>query len=329
MGPTALRALRLLADGRFHSGTAIARELGRSRAAVCDALQGARQSGIEIHSVPGRGYRLPHPVDFLDADRVNTRLAATGCRSRVAVLEETDSTSTQLAALAATGAASGTAIAAEWQSAGRGRRGRAWRSSIGGSLTFSVLWRFDRGPAHLAGLSLALAAGVAQALEAAGCAGVGLKWPNDLVAHWRKLGGILVETMGEMQGPTAAVVGIGLNYRLSDSLARHIDQPVIDLAECSRLLAPRNELLAALIASVEDTCSRFERTGFAGFRDAWRARHAYAGERVSIQEGEQPPRIATVVDVADDGALLVSFGGAARRVTSAEVSLRPARAKTA
>lgn len=329
MGPTALRALRLLADGRFHSGTAIAQALGRSRAAVCDALQGARLSGIEIHSVPGRGYRLPHPVDFLDARRVNARLAASGHHSRVTVLEETDSTSTQLAALSATGAPRGAAIAAEWQHAGRGRRGRAWRASIGGSLTFSTLWRFECGPGHLSGLSLAVAAGVAEALEAAGCVGVGLKWPNDLVAGWRKLGGILVETTGEMQGPTAAVVGIGLNYRLSEALARQIDQPATDLAQCSATLASRNELLAVLLAALEDTFRRFERGGFASFRDAWRARHAYAGERVTVQEGERAPRLATVLDVAEDGALLVSFGSATRRLTSAEISLRPLGARPA
>lgn len=329
MGPTALRALRLLADGRFHSGTAIARELGRSRAAVCDALQGARLSGIEVHSVPGRGYRLPHPVDFLDARRINSLLAAGGHRSRLTVLEETDSTSTQLAAQAAKGAPPGTAIAAEWQHAGRGRRGRAWLASIGGSLTFSVLWRFDRGPGHLTGLSLAVAAGVAQALEAAGCEGVGLKWPNDLVSRWHKLGGILVETTGEMHGPTAAVVGIGLNYRVPESLAGQVGQPITDLAACATPLAPRNELLAGLLAGLEDTFRLFERQGFAPFRDAWRARHAYAGERVTVQEGERAPRTGTVLDVAEDGALIVSFGATTQRLTSAEISLRPIGARPA
>lgn len=326
MGPTAFRALRLLADGRFHSGEDIARSLGRSRAAISEALRGAREAGVQVHSVPGRGYRLAHPVDFLDAAAINAELASHGLGARVTVLEETDSTSTRLAGLAASGAASGTVVAAEWQRAGRGRRGRSWQAAPGEGLTFSMLWRFERGAGHLSGLSLAAAVAVAEALEACGCAGVSLKWPNDLVHDWAKLGGILVETSGEMQGPTAAIVGIGLNYRLSDEAAERIGQPVSALSALAEPPPPRNALLAALLAHLDDALRRFEREGFAAFRDAWRTRHAYAGQRVAIQEGEKPPRTGRVLDVADDGALLVAFGSTTARLTSADLSLRPVAA---
>ena len=323
MGPTAFRALRLLADGRFHSGEDMARTLDRSRAAVSEALRGARDAGVSIYSVPGRGYRLPHPIDFLDAEWVNARLVAAGRSTRLTVLEEADSTSSRVASLAQAGAASGTALAAEWQRAGRGRRGRAWQAAPGEGITFSVLWRFERGPGHLAGLSLAAAVAVARALEASGCAGVGLKWPNDLVHDWAKLGGILVETAGEMQGPTAATVGIGINHRLADGTAERIGQPVTDLAACAPAVPGRNLLLASLLDHLEQAFRRFERDGFAAFRDEWRARHAYAGLDVSVQEGERPACTARIVDVDDDGALRADFGGTTRSLTSADISLRP------
>src|SRR6185369_14521141 len=94
-------------------------------------------------------------------------------------------------------APSGTVVFAEQQSAGRGRRGRAWRLPLGANLMFSVLWRFDAGFAALAGLSLAVGAALAQALESIGVRNVALKWPNDLQVDGRKLGGILVEVSGE------------------------------------------------------------------------------------------------------------------------------------
>ena len=324
MGPLTFKALRLLADGRFHSGADIARALDRSRAAVSETLKGARALGIEVFSVPGKGYRLAEPVEFLDAHAIVTRLGPAASRIRLTLLDEVDSTSTRLASLAQAGAPSGTCVAAECQSAGRGRRGRAWQAGLGASLTFSMLWRFDQGPGHLAGLPLAVAVAATRALERAGVPGVGVKWPNDLVHDWKKLGGILVETTGEMLGPTAAVIGIGLNYRLGEALAQRIAQPATDVASCGGDLPSRNALLALLLAELVSAMERFAQGGFSVFRDEWKSRHAYADRNVTVVAGEASPREVRVVGVAADGALLVAAGGHTERLTSAEVSLRPA-----
>ena len=324
MGPLTFKALRLLADGHFHSGAEIARRLERSRATLSETLKGAGELGVEVFSVPGRGYRLAQAIEFLDAHAIVSRLGPVASRVRLTLLDEVDSTSTRLASLAQAGAPSGACVVAEWQRAGRGRRGRAWQAGLGSSLTFSILWRFEQGPGHLAGLSLAVAVAVARALEGAGIAGVGVKWPNDLVHDWKKLGGILVETSGEMLGPTAAIVGVGLNYRLGEALARRIDQPATDVASCGPALPSRNVLLAGLLAELVACLERFARDGFAAFRDDWTARHAYAGRRVTVLAGDEPAHVAEVLDVADDGALVVAAGGATRRLTSAEISLRPA-----
>ncbi len=324
MSPATFPLLRLLADGRFHSGEDLARRLGRTRATVSEALKSARELGLAVFSVPGKGYRLATPVEFLDAARLVPALGAEAARVRLTLLDEADSTSTRLAALAQQGAPSGTCIAAEWQSAGRGRRGRAWQSAPGASITFSLLWRFERGPGHLAGLSLAIAVAASRALERCGVEGVGVKWPNDLVAGWKKLGGILVETSGDLLGPTAAIVGVGVNYRLGEALLARIDQPAVDVASLSPEPPSRNDLLAALVAELVLALECFEREGFAAFREAWKARHAYAGRRVTVLRPDAAPRAAEVLDVAEDGALVVSEDGRASRLTAAEISLRPA-----
>lgn len=317
-------ALRRLADGRFHSGEDIARDLGRSRATLSEALKVAAELGVEVFSVRGKGYRLSEPIEFLDASLVASRLEGTGVR--VEIVDEIDSTSTKLLALAAGGAPSGTCLTAEWQSAGRGRRGRTWVSTLGGSLTFSLLWRFERGAGHLAGLSLAVGVAVARGLAACGVQRVQVKWPNDLVADFRKLAGILVETSGEMQGPSVAVIGVGVNFRLGESAMDRIDQAVTDVAACSSPTPSRSELLASLLRELSSTLAAFETSGFAVMRDNWRALHAYQGRRVRVIPPRDPPYDAEVTDVAPDGALVVVLpGGRTQYLSSAEISLRGKR----
>lgn len=321
MSALTFQALRRLADGRFHSGADVARELGRSRASLSEALKHAPGLGVEIFSVRGKGYRLAEPIEFLDTAVIGRRLAGTGIR--LEVVDEVDSTSTSLLERAAAGAPSGTCLAAEWQSAGRGRRGRSWVSSLGGSLTFSLLWRFERGAGHLAGLSLAVGVAVARALASCGVARVQVKWPNDVVADFRKLAGILVETSGEMQGPSVAVIGVGINYRLGERTLDRIDQPVTDVARQAPQPPTRSALLAAVLAELSIVLADFEASGFASVRDAWRALHAYHGRKVRVIPPREPAFDGEVTDVAPDGALVVSLAdGRVVNLSSAEISLR-------
>ena len=322
MSALTFMALRELADGQFHSGEDVARTLGRSRATLSEALKRAPELGLDLFSVRGRGYRLASPIEFLDPALLARELRST--RVRLEVVDEVDSTSTRLLALAAEGAPSGTCIAAEWQSAGRGRRGRSWVCALGGSLTFSLLWRFERGAAHLGGLSLAVGVAVARALAACGVERVQVKWPNDLVIDFRKLAGILVETSGEMSGPSVAVIGVGVNYRLAERVIDRIDQPVTDVAHCSSALPSRCDLLAHLLRELAMVLEEFERRGFTAVRGAWRTLHAYQGRRVRVMPPREAPFDAEVADIAPDGALLVRLDdGRVIALASAEISLRP------
>jgi BirA family biotin operon repressor/biotin-[acetyl-CoA-carboxylase] ligase len=324
MSALTFQALRRLADGRFHSGAEVARELGRSRATLSEALKLAPRLGIELFSVRGKGYKLATPIEFIDVARVKSAMGAAAKRVSLEVVDEIDSTSTRLMERASGGAPSGTCLVAEWQSAGRGRRGRTWVASLGGSLTFSLLWRFERGAGHLGGLSLAVGVAVAKALAACGVERAQVKWPNDVVCDFRKIAGILVETAGEMQGPSVAVVGVGVNYRLGERVLDRIDQPVTDVAQCSGSPPARGELLARLLAEMCATLEAFDRHGFPALRDAWRALHAYDGRRVRVMPGRDAAFDAEVVDVGADGVLVVRRPeGQLVSLASAEISLRP------
>lgn len=330
--------LRLLADGRFHSGEALAAELGCTRGTVWYRMRGVEALGLRLFKVRGRGYRLAEPIDLIDGEALKAELARRAPSLSLELLDECPSTNSAL--MQRIGAVpSGRVIACEHQSAGRGRRGNRWSSGVGASLTFSLAWRFNAGTAALSGLSLAVAVAVAEALESCGVRGAAVKWPNDLLHEGRKFGGILIEVSGDPQGASAAVIGIGLNVRLPAAIASGIERPVTDIA--SILAASRDEesasategrepaaapsrtlLLAAVLEHLAQALPRYEREGFAGFRDGWLARHAHGGRQVSIVQGERTLTEGEAVGVAEDGALLVRSARGVERIHSGEVSLR-------
>ena len=176
--------------------------------------------------------------------------------------------------------------------------------------------------------AIAREGGGASAHAAASSAACGVdrarvKWPNDVVVDFRKLAGILVETNGDIQGPTVAVVGVGVNYRLADDVLDRIDQPVVDVAHGATSMPSRNALLAALLVQLTATLAAFEREGFAPLRESWNALHAYHGRDVLVVPARETPYDAVVSDVAPDGELLVTLGdGRVCPLSSAEISLR-------
>jgi len=314
--------LRLLSDASFHSGATLARELGATPAAVQRALRELESLGLRLVRAPGRGYRLDVSYDFLDAAAVRAQLGVHAPRFHLDVLDACASTNTLLLERARGGALSGCVLACELQSAGRGRRGNSWESGLGGSLTFSLLWRFAQGAAGLSGLSLAAGVAVTRALAAVGAADVQLKWPNDLLHAGRKLGGILIEVHGDHPGSAAAVIGIGLNVRLHPNLRDLITQAVTDVASISGQLAQRNRLLAVTLIELAQVLDQFGERGFAPLRPEWIARHAHQGKPVTLFSGDGKTISGTAAGVAEDGALLVETAHGVERFVSGELSLR-------
>jgi BirA family transcriptional regulator, biotin operon repressor / biotin---[acetyl-CoA-carboxylase] ligase len=322
MNALSFQALRLLADGEFRSGEAMARTLRVSRASVWNALSGLDEVGIDLHRVRGRGYRLAQPFNLLDAQSVLAALAGAARFFKIEVRDRAESTNTLLLEHAAQGAATGSVIAAEWQTHGRGRRGSVWHAAPGATLTFSVLWRFQQGAGFLAGLSLAVGVAVARALAALGVHDAGLKWPNDVLWRGRKLAGILIEMQGDMLGPSAAVIGIGLNCRLPAVLRGRIDQPAVDLETACSAASDRNHAFALLLIELARVLDAFAQDGFAPLRDEWQRRHVYQRQPVELALPDGAVVSGTAEGVAEDGALLLATQSGQRRFHSGDVRLR-------
>jgi len=278
--------------------------------------------GLRVSRERGPGYRLLDPLDLLDAQDLVSRVKQASPEFSVEVLDECPSTNSVLAERARAGAAHGAVLVCEHQSAGRGRRGNPWVGSIGASLAFSILWRFPGGARELTGLSLAVGVGAAQGLERQGVRAVRVKWPNDLYCGGSKLGGILIETSGETSGPSAAVVGVGINVRLTASVRESIGQPATDIASHSGAVRSRSELLVSLLESLAETLTRFSNEGFEPFREEWTRRHVWQGRRVELSQAGRRLAEGEVVGVAEDGALMLASEGSIQRFHSGEMSLR-------
>jgi len=317
--------LRMLADGRFHSGVALGDALGVSRATVWNDLQTLKNMGIDAYAVPGKGYRLPAPFEMLAAEDILETLSspARAALKRLDVHLELPSTNAYLVEHAQRGAPGGWACLAETQSAGRGRRGRSWVSPLGGNIYLSVLWRFNSGAAVVGGLSLALGVAVAEALHGAAVPGVGLKWPNDVVWQGRKLAGVLVEMAGESSGPCYVVAGIGVNVAMAADAALGIDQPWVDMVSITGVAPARNHLAGTVLQHVLLALQAFEREGFANFLPRWRAHDAYAGKPAVLHLPQHTLR-GSVAGIDAQGALLFAHDGVTRAYASGELSLREA-----
>lgn len=318
------RLLNLLADGEFHSGEILAGELDISRASVFNALAGVADLGVALQRIRGRGYRLERPWQRLEKDEILRWLGKDAGRFDIEILMQAPSSNSLLAQRAGMDpqkvhVPTGSVLAVELQTAGRGRMGRAWHSSLGSALTFSLLWRFDRGLNALSGLSLAAGVAIVRALGKLGAPGVQLKWPNDILTSQGKLGGVLIEAQGDMLGPSAVVIGIGLNCTLPAMLAQRIGQPACGLDEVCSAMPTRNHLLAALLQELAAVLEQFAQSGFSAFRTEWEQYNIHQNRKIELLMPDDSMLSGTVRGVDDSGMLCVETGRGLRHINSAEV----------
>jgi BirA family biotin operon repressor/biotin-[acetyl-CoA-carboxylase] ligase len=325
MKPLTFSILRLLSDNEFHSGEIIARAVGVSRASVSIALNDVDETGLTLQKVHGRGYRLIDPVQWLERDLILKHLGGEANDFNLEVLDVVDSTSSYLLQMAVRGHGAGSerihVVAAELQTSGRGRRGRRWHSGLGDGLVFSLLWRFQHGASLLSGLSLVIGLAIIRMLESEGVEGAVLKWPNDVLYNMCKVAGILIELHGDMLGPTMAVIGVGLNLKLSNVTHARIDQGVTDVYSIIREIPDRNRFLAALMKSLTSALRDFEREGFGLFKQEWVAHHCCENKVVRLDFPDGSSLEGVIHGVADDGSLLVRTHAGVQRYNSGEITL--------
>ena len=324
-----LAATRAAEQGEpcFVSGAALAADFNVTRSAIWKAISQLREMGTQIDAITHNGYRLTLPASPLDGAGViallqpqtHRRLREGHCE---AIIESTNSV---LLARSAPPAGQFDFLTAEYQSAGRGRRGRSWLAPPGGAICLSWSWCFESLPAQPGALSLVIGVAAIRALSSLGLPGVQLKWPNDLFLPAGKLGGILIEMRSEAAGPMHVVVGMGLNVALGPQLRASIDAqgnaPADLAAEFPDNLPQRSRLVAAILDHGVSAMGEFAQYGFAPFRADYVAHDWLNGKAVTLSVGNGPAT-GTARGVDHDGALLVGHDGRISRIISGEVSVR-------
>ncbi|KAA0013243.1 biotin--[acetyl-CoA-carboxylase] ligase [Billgrantia pellis] len=318
--------IRLLGDGKFHSGEQLGERLGVSRTAVWKQLKKLEAMDIPLEAVKGQGYRLSAPLQLLDGSAIVAGLSRRGRLhvARLFVEETLPSSNAFIRQRFEQGAGHGEVCLVEQQSAGKGRRGRVWSTPWGRALMLSVGWRFETGVTALEGLSLAIGVALARVLEQHGVR-PRLKWPNDVLleddeGRLGKLAGILVEISGDTAGPCEVVVGMGINFDLPQAFRARIEQRVAAVHDQAPQLS-RNRLAAELLDELMPLLAGYETLGFAAWQEEWNARHAFAECDVEVHRGAE--RLTAVAESVDEaGNLWIRHGERRERLGGGEISVR-------
>lgn len=312
-----LTLISILSDGGFHSGEQLGEQLGMSRAAINKHVQTLRDWGVDVFTVPGKGYSLPEPIQLLDEAFIRSRIES----GSVTVLPVIDSTNQYLLDRLSE-LHSGDTCVAEYQQAGRGRRGRKWFSPFGANLYLSMYWRLEQGPAAAIGLSLVIGIVMAEVLQRLGAEGVRVKWPNDLYLQDRKLAGILVELTGKTGDAAQIVIGAGVNLTMRRVESEVVNQGWTNLQEAG-IRIDRNMLAVQLIKELREALNLFEQEGLTPYLSRWEKLDNFINRPVKLIIGEKEIfGISRGIDT--QGALLLEQDGVIKPWVGGEISLRSA-----
>ena len=309
-----LTLLKLLKDGRFHSGQALGAALGVSRSAVWKQLQHLESDlNLSIHKVRGRGYQLAAPLELLEQGQLDTSPWP------VSINHSLDSTNAEALRAVDRGVTAPFVVLAERQTAGRGRRGRQWVSPFAENIYYSLVLRMDGGMRQLEGLSLVVGLAVLSALREVGVSDVGLKWPNDVLVNNKKIAGILLELVGDPADVCHVVLGIGINVNMR--VASEVDQAWTSVYLESGVAINRNVLVSKLNDSLRIYLKRHAESGFSAIQSEWEQNHLWQGREVSLIAGVHQVN-GTVMGIDQQGALRMNVNGEEKVFSGGELSLR-------
>ena len=266
---------------------------------------------------------LSGDVELLDERAIRGALSAPAAAwlRELAVFLAVDSTNSRMAAAAQSASVDGRVWFAELQTAGRGRRGRCWKTPFARSIAVTLGFSLNLPIAELGGLSLAVGLTVAELLQREGASNAVVKWPNDICIGDAKICGILIDAVARAQA-CDCIVGIGLNLDLPASIRAGIEQKVTDL-KAQGIATRRNFIAAALVSKVVEIVQAFEREGFAGMRRAYDNLHLCHRRQVRIVQGDRS-RTGLVLGVTSAGALRIRLADGVAEFTGGEISLRRA-----
>lgn len=281
----------------------MSRELGLSRAAVWKKIETLRGKGFAVEAVPAKGYRLTGAPEF-SLEELETLIEGEVGKN-IVFLGKADSTNDLAMRSASEGAPHGTVFIADSQTGGKGRLGRTWVSPAGVNIYMSVILRPELSPREATLLTLLSSVACATALRRTTGLEVSIKWPNDLMAGGRKLGGILLEMRSEPDRVLYAVVGIGININMKRNALPDIVRPIAtSLMEETGKKHRRTPIAAEILNEIENMLKTLERKGRGRILSLWRELSSTLGKEVVVTAGDETLR-GTATDIDDEGRLIL------------------------
>ena len=317
----------LKADGGYLSGEDIASKIGVSRTAVWKAIGQLRKNGYVIQSSQSRGYKLLSSPDLCLPDLRAALLKSAKKREHELFYFETAASTNIIAMdMAANGCAEGAILIADTQTAGKGRLGRTWLSPPGRNLYMSMVVRPDIPPRDATALTLLSAVACASAITDHCGVPVSIKWPNDLIAGGRKIGGILTEIRADIDRIYHAVVGIGINVNLSsEELPAEIRQIATSVLIESNRSFNRTALAAEIIMEFDKWYGLLVIHGKKLIMEKWIELSATIGKQVRVAVGDLIYE-GTAEGIDDEGLLIVKLAdGSNRKFSAGDVTIGGAR----
>ncbi|HAZ80108.1 MAG TPA: biotin--[acetyl-CoA-carboxylase] ligase [Porticoccaceae bacterium] len=319
-----LRSLECYAKRDSLSVRDLSRMLDNNSGLVHQALMELKQLGVPLIISRDSHYCLPPHFGLLNKGKIGSGLinARAAKIYKLVLLNTVDSTNRYARDQVKAGNVSGLVVLAEQQTAGVGRRGNRWLSPFGANIYMSIVWNFTQSEDVLQGLSLAIGVAVCRSLTKIGMSGVKLKWPNDIYVGSKKLGGILLELVGDPSGDCSVVIGVGINHDMPFSAGEAIDQAWTDIVKETVTPVSRNHLAACLIDNIFDILETFHRLGFSAYQDEWIAADLMYNMPATISNSRESIS-GTVLGVDEHGALRMKLeNGAEKRFIGGELSLR-------
>lgn len=317
--------LKMLKEADDHiSGQQLCEQFQVSRTAVWKVINQLKEEGYQVEAVRNKGYRIIESPDVLTREELAVQIgdATRWAGQEIVCFTETDSTNVRARKLGENGAAHGTLVVAEQQTAGRGRRGRGWESPAGSSIYMSLLLRPEFLPNKAPMLTIVMAYSVATALREQTGLDFLIKWPNDIVLNGKKVVGILTEMSTEIEYINHVVIGVGINVN-TEAFPEEICATATSIRRESGKTWRRAELIAAILRQFEVQYERFvKEEDLAYLREAYDAILVNCNREVRIL-GEKDGYRAVALGIDDQGELLVrKEDGTVTSVYAGEVSVR-------
>lgn len=308
-------------DG-YVSGQQISDRFGVSRTAVWKVIRQLQDEGYQVEAVRNKGYHIVDSPDVMTKEELDSLMDTRWAGKNIVYYDATDSTNIRIKQLGDEGAPHGTLAVADRQTAGRGRRGRAWESPAGGSIYMSLLLRPKFRPDKASMLTLVAACSVAEGIKDCEDVNVQIKWPNDIIIEGRKLVGILTELSTQIDYINHVTVGIGINVNIQEFPDEIRNTATSLRIECGHTVR-RAPIIAAVMKHMEKNYETFLQTeDLTGLMEKYSALLVNKDKDVRII-GAKEQYQAHALGITPTGELIVRReDGTEETVYAGEVSVR-------